>query len=165
MSTISQAQLERIRERAQKMIAQNRKARFDYHIVESMEAGIMLTGTEVKSIRKGKCNLQDSYAMFEGKTNPELFVLGMHISPFEQGNIFNHVPLRKRKLLLKKTQLEKLRKRTEEKGYALVPLAVYLSGSYVKIELGIAKGKKQFDKRATMKERDVSRAMRRGDDE
>ncbi len=165
MTTVSQAQLDRVRERVQKVITQNRKARFDYQIVETIEAGIMLTGTEVKSIRKGKCNLQDSYAMFEGKTNPELFALGIHISPFEQGNIFNHVPLRKRKLLLKKNQLEKLRKRTEEKGFSLVPLSIYLSGSYIKVELGIAKGKKQFDKRATMKERDVQRAMRRNTDE
>jgi SsrA-binding protein len=161
----SDKQLVRPQERPQRLVASNRKARHEYFITESYEAGIELRGTEVKSLRAGKCNLQDSYALFEGRSkhdpHPELYVLGMHVSPYEQGNIFNHEPTRKRKLLLKRSQLTKLLHRTQEKGYTLVPLSVYFSGPYAKIELGVAKGKKQYDKRADMKERDAERSLRR----
>ncbi len=150
------------KERPQKLVTQNRKARYEYHIVDSFEVGISLQGTEVKALRAGKCNLQDSFAMFEGKLNPELYVLGMHISPYEQGNIFNHEPTRKRKLLLKRQQLDKLYQRSLEKGYTLVPLSIYFSGAFAKLELGLAKGKKQYDKRADIKERDIKRNLQRG---
>ncbi|MBL7993678.1 MAG: SsrA-binding protein SmpB [Candidatus Kapabacteria bacterium] len=150
-----------------KNVAQNRKARHDYFITDTIEAGIMLQGTEVKSLRAGKCNLQDSYAMFEGKkdASPELFALGIHISPYEQGNINNHPPVRPRKLLLKRNQLQKLYSRVQEKGATLVPLAVYFSGPYAKVEIGIAKGKAKYDKRESIKQRDVERSMRRGGDD
>lgn len=148
--------------RPQKTVAQNRKARHDYFITDSIEAGIMLQGTEVKSLRAGKCNLQDSYAMFEGKITPELFAQGIHISHYEQGNLNNHVPVRPRKLLLKRNQLQKLYSRVQDKGLTLVPLAVYFSGPYAKVELGIAKGKAKHDKREAMKERDVKRSLQRG---
>jgi SsrA-binding protein len=148
--------------RPHKNVAQNRKARHDYFITESIEAGIVLHGTEVKSLRAGKCNLQDSFAMFEGKISPELYAYGIHISPYEQGNIFNHVPVRPRKLLLKRTQLQKLYSRVQEKGYTLVPLSVYFSGPYAKVELGLSKGKAKYDKRESMKERDAKRSLQRG---
>jgi SsrA-binding protein len=154
----------RPQERPRKLVSQNRKARFEYFITDTIEAGIALQGTEVKALREGKCNLQDSYALFEGKFTPELFVLGMHISPYEQGNIFNHQPTRKRKLLMKRQQLDKLHSRSQEKGYTLVPLSVYFSGPYAKVEIGIAKGKKQHDKRADIKDRDVKRSLRREQD-
>jgi SsrA-binding protein len=148
--------------RPQKTVAQNRKARHDYFITDSIEAGIMLQGTEVKSLRAGKCQLQDSYAMFEGKFSPELFAQGIHISPYEQGNLNNHVPVRPRKLLLKRNQLQKLYTRVQDKGFSLVPLSIYFSGPYAKVELGIAKGKAKHDKREAMKERDTKRALQRG---
>ncbi|TAE27863.1 MAG: SsrA-binding protein SmpB [Candidatus Kapaibacterium sp.] len=148
--------------RPQKSVAQNRKARHDYFITETLEVGIMLQGTEVKSLRAGKCNLQDSFAMFEGKLQPELFAHGIHISHYEQGNLFNHVPVRPRKLLLKRTQIQKLYSRVQEKGYTLVPLSVYFSGPYAKVELGISKGKAKYDKRESIKERDAQRSLRRG---
>jgi SsrA-binding protein len=148
--------------RPTKTVAQNRKARHDYFITDSIEVGIVLQGTEVKSLRAGKCNLQDSYAMFEGKIAPELFAQGMHISHYEQGNINNHPPVRPRKLLLKRQQLRKLYSRVQEKGVTLVPLAVYFSGPYAKVELGIAKGKAKYDKREASKQRDVERSLRRG---
>jgi SsrA-binding protein len=157
---------ERVRpqDRPQKLVTQNRKARHEYFITETVEAGLQLHGTEVKSLRAGKCNLQDSYALFEGKLHPELYVMGMHISPYEQGNIFNHEPTRKRKLLLKRSQLTKLYSRVQEKGATLVPVSVYFSGPFAKVELGIAKGKKQYDKRADLKARDADRRLRRGED-
>lgn len=148
--------------RPHKSVAQNRKARHDYFITETLEVGIVLQGTEVKSLRAGKCNLQDSFAMFEGKISPELYAYGIHISHYEQGNIFNHVPVRPRKLLLKRTQLQKLYTRVQEKGYTLVPLSVYFSGPYAKVELGVSKGKAKYDKRESMKERDAKRALQRG---
>lgn len=150
--------------RPQKLIAQNRKARHEYHIVDSIEAGIVLQGTEVKALRAGRCNLQDSFALFEGKLEPQLYVMSLHISQYDQGNMNNHEPTRKRKLLLHRSQLQKLYHRTLEKGMTLVPLSVYFSGSVAKIELGIAKGKKQYDKRADIKEREIQRSLRRGVD-
>lgn len=146
-------------------VTQNRKARHDYHIIDTVEAGIALVGTEVKSLREGKCNLQDSFASFvPGTHHPELWVSGMHISPYSHGNIQNHNPTRTRKLLLHRHQLAKLHHRVQEKGVTLVPLAIYFSGPYVKVELGLAQGKRKYDKRQDIKERDIRRSMQRGED-
>jgi len=136
----------------------NRKARHEYHIEETYEAGIALSGTEVKSIRAGKANLQDSYARVE---NGELILYNMHISPYEQGNRFNHEPKRPRKLLMHKREIMRLFGRTREKGLSLIPLKVYFKGSWVKVELALARGKKKYDKREDIAERDARREMDR----
>jgi SsrA-binding protein len=152
-------------ERKVTTITQNRKARHDYHIIDTIETGIALVGTEVKALREGRCNLQDSFAQFEDKSEHlELWVLGMHISPYSHGNIQNHEPTRKRKLLLHRHQLDKLYHRTQEKGITLVPLSLYFSGPYVKVEIGLAQGKRKYDKRQDIKERDIKRSMQRGED-
>ena len=141
-----------------KNIAQNKKARHDYFIEETYEAGIELFGTEVKSIRQGKINLKDSYAaIYKG----EVYVYNMHISPYEKGNIFNKDPMRTRKLLLNKYEINKLIGYVQQKGYTLVPLSVYFKGSLVKIELAVAKGKQLHDKRQAIAERDAKREMER----
>lgn len=127
-----------------KLIAKNPTAFHNYTIEDKLEAGIVLFGTEIKSIRNGKINLKDSYAIIK---NGEVYILGMHISPYEQGNIFNKDPLRDRKLLLNKREINKLIGLTKQKGYSLVPLNIYFKGSLVKVELGIGKGKKLYDKR------------------
>ncbi len=145
-------------QRAQKVISTNRKARHDYHIEESFEAGIVLTGTEVKSIRNARVNLKDSYARVEGG---ELLLYNMHISPYEQGNRFNHDPLRIRKLLMHKAEINRLSGKTNEKGYALIPLKIYFSGGLIKIELGLGRGKKLYDKRRDIAERDSQREVER----
>jgi SsrA-binding protein len=139
-------------------MARNKKARFDYFIEATYEAGLVLTGTEVKSIRQGKVNLRDSYAQIE---NGEVFVTGMHISPYEQGNIYNRDPLRKRKLLLNRSEIRKLIGLTTQKGYSLIPLSIYIKGGLVKLELAIAIGKKQYDKRESMAKKDAERRMQR----
>lgn len=141
-----------------KVVAQNKKARHDYFIEQTMEAGIVLSGTEVKSIRQGKVNLKDSYAMIEGG---EVILNGMHISPYEQGNIFNKDPLRDRKLLLHKSEINRLIGYTQQKGLSLVPLQLYFKRGIVKLELGIAKGKKLYDKRDDIAERDAKRDIDR----
>lgn len=141
-----------------KVIAQNRKARHDYFIEETYEAGIVLTGTEVKSIRLGKINLKDSYADVR---QGEVYVHNMHISPYEKGNIFNTDPLRERKLLLNRREINKLIGYTQQKGYSLIPLQVYLSRGLVKILLAVAKGKKLYDKREDAAQRDAKRNMDR----
>jgi len=141
-----------------KIIAQNRKARHDYFIEETYEAGIELSGTEVKSIRLGKVNLKDSYA---GIHKGEVFVYNMHISPYEKGNIFNKDPLRTRKLLLNRYEINKLIGYIQQKGYTLVPLSVYLKGNLVKLELAVAKGKQLHDKRQALAERDAKREIER----
>lgn len=138
------------------MEIQNRKAKFDYEIVETIEAGIVLTGTEIKSLRVGKANLKDSYAIVR---NGEIFLLNMHISEYEHGNIFNHTETRSRKLLLHKREILKLNDKVRLDGFTLVPLKVYIKGNYAKVLLGIGKGKKLYDKRETMKERDMKREM------
>lgn len=143
-------------EERQRVLISNRKARHDYHILDTVEAGIALKGTEVKSLRKGNANLQDSYALIKGG---EIWVLGMHISPYEQGNINNHDPVRTRKLLLQKKEIRKLLAKVQEKGLTLVPLSVYFKGPYAKVELAIAQGKKSYDKRAVLKERDARREI------
>lgn len=141
-----------------KVITVNRKARHDYHILDTFEVGISLQGTEVKSIRKGMVNLKDSYASLQ---NSEVFLENMHISPYEHGNIFNHDPLRKRKLLLHKSQIKQLIGKTKEKGLTLVPLKLYLKRGLVKVELALAKGKKTYDKRQDIAERDAKREIER----
>ncbi|MFO8191814.1 MAG: SsrA-binding protein SmpB [Bacillota bacterium] len=141
-----------------KIISTNRKARHDYHIEETYEAGIVLTGTEVKSVRNSRVNLKDSYARVE---NGELFLYNMHISPYEPGNRFNHDPLRVRKLLMHRMEISRLAGKIKEKGYALIPLKIYLSGGLIKIELGLARGKKLYDKRRDIAERDSKREMER----
>lgn len=148
-------------QREERIIAENRKARHEYHVVAKYSAGIMLTGTEVKSLRAGKVNLTDSYAAFPNKKSTELFVQNLHISPYEQGNRENHQPLRLRKLLLEKREILKLKKLLETEGATLVPLSLYFSGQFVKVELGLVKGKKQYDKRADIKDREQKRAMQR----
>ncbi len=141
-----------------KIISTNRKARHDYQIEESYEAGIVLTGTEVKSIRNARVNLKDSFAKVEGN---EIFLYNMHISPYEQGNRFNHEPLRVRKLLMRKIEISRLGGKIKEKGYSLIPLKIYLTRGLVKIELGLARGKKLYDKRRDIAERDSKREMER----
>lgn len=141
-----------------KVVAQNKKARHDYFIEQTLEAGIVLSGTEVKSIRQGKANLKDSYAMIEGG---EVILHGMHISPYEQGNIFNKDPMRDRKLLLHKNEINRLIGYTQQKGLSLVPLQLYFKRGIVKLELGIAKGKKLYDKRDDIAERDAKRDIDR----
>ncbi len=140
-----------------KVLASNRKARHDYFIEETLEAGIVLTGTEVKSIRQGKLNLKDSYALVEGG---EVYLLNMHISPYEQGNIYNTDPVRKRKLLLHKREITKLIGLIQQKGYSLIPLSVYLKKGKVKIELSVAIGKKNYDKRHEIAKKDAERRMK-----
>ncbi len=141
-----------------KIVAQNKKARHDYFIEDTLEAGIVLSGTEVKSIRQGKVNLKDSYAMIE---DGEVILSGMHISPYEQGNIFNKDPLRDRKLLLHKYEINKLIGYTQQKGLTIVPLQLYFTRGKVKLQLGIAKGKKLYDKRDDIAERDAKREIDR----
>jgi len=144
-----------------KVITENRKARHDYHILETYEAGIELKGTEEKSLRSGKANLKDSYAQVE---NGELFLFNMHISPYEQGNRFNVDPVRKRKLLMHKKEIMRLLGKTKEKGLTLVPLKAYFTRGKVKIELALAKGKKLYDKREAQAEksaqRDIDKALK-----
>jgi SsrA-binding protein len=144
-----------------KLVSQNKKAYHDYFIEETYEAGLVLQGTEIKSIRAGKCNLKDSYARIQ---NGEAWLYSMHISPYEQGNRYNHDPLRPRKLLLHSREISKLYGEAKESGMALVPLKIYLKNGYAKVLIGLAKGKKNYDKRQTLKEkeakRDIERAFR-----
>lgn len=141
----------------------NRRARHNYHILETIEAGIALRGTEVKSIRARKVSLAEAYAQV---VDDEVYLLQMHISPYEQGNRFNHEPLRRRKLLLRRRQIKHLRQETQEKGLTLIPLSLYFRGRHLKVEIGLAKGKRLHDKRTDMAKRDADREMeraRRGD--
>lgn len=140
-----------------KIIANNKKARHEFFIEDTIEAGIALKGTEVKSIRQGKVNVKESYATIE---DGEVFINGMHISPYEQGNIYNVDSLRKRKLLLHKKQIRKLKADIQLQGYTLVPLTVYIINGKVKIELAVAKGKKLYDKRDTIAKKDAERRIR-----
>lgn len=142
----------------QRVVAQNKKAWHDYFVEEAYEAGIELCGTEVKSIRMGRVNLKDAWCDI---SNGELLVRGMHISPYEHGNIFNKDPIRERKLLMHKREIMKLLGLTKQEGLTLIPLKVYFKGSMVKVELGLCKGKKLYDKRADMAKRDASREMDR----
>lgn len=141
-----------------KIIAQNKKAWHDYFVDEKYEAGIALFGTEVKSIRAGAVNLKDSYCSVK---NGELFMLGVHISPYEKGNIFNREPRRERKLLMHKREIMKINGMLTQKGYTLVPLSLYFSGKNVKVELGLCRGKKLYDKRDTIAKKEVNREIDR----
>jgi SsrA-binding protein len=142
-----------------KTFAQNRKARKDFHVEETLETGIALLGSEVKSIREGRVSLRDSYAQFKGD---ELFLVGVHISPYSHGSSFNHEPLRERKLLARRRELARLKGKVAEKGYTLVPLSVYLNErGKIKVELGLARGKLQRDRRRELQERDVRRDLER----
>ena len=141
-----------------KLIANNKKARHDYFVEDSFEAGIVLHGTEVKSLRQGHCSIKESFVDID---NGEVFIHQMHISPYEKGNIFNKDPLRVRKLLLHKSEINKLIGKTKEKGMAIVPLKVYFKGSLVKVEIGLAKGKKLYDKRQDIAKKDQRREAER----
>ena len=143
---------------SEKLIANNKKAYHDFFILDTYEAGIALHGTEVKSLRMGKCSIKESFIRIE---NGEVFIYGMHISPYEKGNIFNKDPLRVKKLLLHKSEINKLLGKIKEKGMSVVPLKVYLKGSLVKVEIGLAKGKKLYDKREDIAKRDQKREAER----
>lgn len=139
-----------------KLIAKNPTARHNYTIEDTIETGIVLSGTEIKSIRNGKVNLKDSYA---GIKNGELFIYNLHISPYEFGNIYNKDPLRDRKLLVTRSQINRLFGLIKQKGYSLVPISLYFKGNFVKVELGIGKGKKLYDKRQDIAKKDAQRRM------
>jgi SsrA-binding protein len=141
-------------EKEQRVAVSNRKARHDYFILDTVEAGLVLKGTEVKSLRAGNANLQDSHAVIK---NGEVWLLGMHISPYERGSYMNHEPRRTRKLLLSKREIRRLLTRVQEKGLTLVPLSIYFKGPYAKVELAIGQGKKSYDKREAIKQRDAKR--------
>ena len=142
----------------QKTVAQNKKARHDYFVDETYEAGVALCGTEIKSIRRGAVNLKDSYCSFRGG---EMYAVGVHISPYEQGNRFNHEPLREKKLLMHRRELRRLQGLVQQKGLTLIPLSLYFSGSYVKMEIGLCRGKKLYDKRDSDAARQAGRDMER----
>ena len=142
----------------EKLIANNKKAYHDFFILDTYEAGISLAGTEVKSLRMGKCSIKESFIRIE---DGEMFIYGMHISPYEKGNIFNKDPLRVRKLLLHRAEINKLLAKTKEKGMAIVPLKVYLNGSLVKVEIGLERGKKLYDKRDDIAKKDQKREAER----
>lgn len=141
----------------EKAAATNREAYFNYHILETYECGVALTGTEVKSIREGRCNLKDSYCQVR---SGEAFLLNAHISPYSHGNRENHEPTRTRKLLLHKAEIEKLASKAQEKGLTLVPTRMYFKNGRIKLEIGVAKGKKLYDKRETVRRRDADREAR-----
>ncbi len=141
-----------------KIIATNPTARHNYTIEDTYEAGIVLTGTEIKSIKQGKVNLKDSYANIK---NGEVFIYGMHVSPYEFGNIYNKDPLRTRKLLLNRREINKLTGLIKQKGLTLVPISLYFSGHFVKVELGVGKGKKLYDKRQDIAKKDAERRMQK----
>ena len=146
------------KEKGSRLIANNKKAYHDYFIEETYEAGIALHGTEVKSLRMGKCSIKES---FVGIENEEVYIYGMHISPYEKGNIFNRDPLRVKKLLLHKSEIRKMKGKIAEKGYTLVPLKVYFNRSLVKVEIGLAKGKKLYDKRQDIAKKEQRREAER----
>ena len=139
-----------------KIIATNPNARYNYHIEDTIEAGIVLSGTEIKSIRNGKVNIKDTYANIK---HGEVWVYGMHISPYEHGNIYNKNPLRTRKLLLNRREINKLDSLVKQKGYSLVPISLYFNGNFLKIELGIGRGKKLYDKRQDIAKKDAQRRI------
>lgn len=146
------------KKKGSRLIANNKKAYHDYFIEETYEAGIALHGTEVKSLRMGKCSIKESFVRIE---NEEVYIYGMHISPYEKGNIFNRDPLRVKKLLLHKSEIRKMKGKIAEKGYTLVPLKVYFNRSLVKVEIGLAKGKKLYDKRQDIAKKDQRREAER----
>jgi SsrA-binding protein len=139
-----------------KIVCQNKKAYVDYFIDETIEAGIVLTGTEVKSLREGKANLKDSYVIIK---DGEAFLLNCHISPYSHGNIYNHDPLRTRKLLLHKKEIERLRGKTQQQGYTLITLKIYFKGHYVKVEIDLARGRKKYEKRDIIKKKKLKEKL------
>lgn len=141
-----------------KIVANNRKAFHEFHVEDRIEAGIVLTGTEVKSVREGKVNLQEAFCAVEGG---ELMLLGAHISPYTHGNLFNHEPVRRRKLLVHRKEITRLAKAIEQKGYTIVPLKIYFKNGLAKLEIGLARGKKLYDKRADIAERETQRSLDR----
>ena len=141
-----------------KLVANNKKAYHDYFIDDKYETGIELYGTEVKSVRMGKCSIKEAFVRIE---NGQVYIYGMHISPYEKGNIFNKDPLRQRKLLMHRREIDKLLSKIKEKGFTLVPLQVYFKGSLVKVEIGLARGKKLYDKRDDIAKKDAKREMER----
>lgn len=141
-----------------KTVADNRRARFEYEIIDSMECGIELAGTEVKSMRQGKCNLQDAFARIE---DGQVWLYNCHISPYDHGNRFNHEPMRKRRLLMHTREIEKLRGKVQEKGLTLVPLKIYFKRNWVKVNLALVRGKQLYDKRQTIAKRDSQRQLER----
>ena len=141
-----------------RLIANNKKAYHDYFIEDTYEAGIALVGTEVKSIRMGQCSVKEAYIKIDGT---QVYLYGMHVSPYEKGNLFNRDPLRTRKLLLNRGEINKLNGKCREKGYTIVPLKVYLKGNLVKVEIGLARGKKLYDKRETIAKKDFQREQQR----
>lgn len=141
-----------------KVIITNRKARHEYHIEDTLEAGLVLQGTEVKALREGKANLQEAYCAIEGD---EMYLQQMHISPYRHGSINNHDPVRKRKLLLHRREIEKWRKASQQKGYTIVPLKIYFKNGLAKMQIGLGRGKKLYDKRADIAERDTQRQLDR----
>lgn len=148
-------------DRTEKVIVQNRKARHDYEILQVFEAGIVLQGTEVKSLRAGKSNLQDAYAAFVEKNSNELYLLNLHIAPYEFGNRENHEAKRRRKLLLTARELKKVRNAVSEKGLTLIPLSLFFSGSFVKVEIAVVKSKRKYDKREALKTQETQRELKR----
>lgn len=150
-----------VKDRQVKTIARNKKLRHDFEILKTIEVGIALRGTEVKSLREGKVSLREAYAYFPNKDNDELFLVKMHIPPYKQGNINNHDPERSRKLLLHKREAAKLRAAVQEKGLTLMPYSLYFSGRYVKVELCLVRAKKKYDKRESVKERETERNIQR----
>ncbi len=142
----------------EKIVSTNRKAYHDYHIQETVEAGISLLGTEVKSLREGRANLKDSYAIIK---DGEVMLLNCHISPYSHGNILNHDPLRTRKLLLHKKEIDKLWGKTSQQGFTLIPLKIYFKNGKAKVEIGLAKGKRQYEKRESIKEKEAKREIER----
>lgn len=141
-----------------KIVCQNRKAYHDYSIEDTVESGIRLLGTEVKSLRDGKANLKDSYVLIK---NSEVFLFNCHISPYTHGNIMNHDPVRTRKLLLHRKEIERIKGKAQQKGYSLIPLKIYFKGPFAKVEIGLAKGKRVYEKRETIKEREAKRDIER----
>lgn len=141
-----------------KVITTNRKAYHEYHIEDTIEAGIVLTGSEVKSIAAGKVSLSDAYCRVE---NGEMWLVNMHVAPYENAPIYGHDPRRKRKLLLHKWEIERLRGKAEQKGYTLIPLKLYFRNGKIKVEIGLVRGKRQYDKREAIKQRDIERELRR----
>lgn len=155
MNTVNQ------QDRAIKIISNNRRAYHDYEIVQRIEAGIVLRGTEVKSLRQGRCSLQDAYAGFLNSQDDELYIINLHINPYDRGNRENHEPKRTRKLLVKKREAIKLKTAVQEKGMTIIPLSIYFSGPYVKVELGFARAKRKYDKREATKQKETDREIRR----
>ena len=150
-----------VREREIKTIAKNRKAYHDFFVIHTYEAGIILQGTEVKSLRLGQCSLQDAYAGFPEHESYDLYLINFHITPYEHGNINNHEPKRRRKLLVNHREAVKLKNSVAEKGLTIIPLSVYFSGRFVKVELGVVRAKKKYDKREDNKKKDAEREIRK----